>query len=56
MEAYPCEKNNLYLAFAIMCESLTIDLFGRNSKAGRRVGNIKEEGGKEEERGGRMEG
>lgn len=56
MKAYPCEKNNLYLAFAIVCESLTIDMFGRSSNAGRKVGDIKEEGGKEEGRGERIEG
>lgn len=56
MDAYPCEENNLYLAFAIVCESLVIDMFGRNSKAGRGVGNIKAEGGEKEGRGGRMEG
>lgn len=44
MKAYPGEKNNLYLAFAIVCESLTIDMFGRSSKVGRKVGNIKRRG------------
>lgn len=44
MEAYPCEKNNLCLAFAIVRKLLTIDMFCRNSKAGRKVGKHQRRG------------
>lgn len=44
MEAYPCKKSNLCLAFAIVRKLLTIDMFCRNSKAGMKVGKHQRRG------------
>lgn len=52
MEAYPCEKNNLCLAFAIVRKLLTIGMFCRNSKAGRKVQKDQRKGREEGMEGG----